>query len=108
MLKRCQILLSAWMIDYMKDVAERHDLSFSEVVRIFLCEGYLNIIPLVHPGFKTDITSKKLVTMTQKSADPNTPMEERHKLISKLYFEARKATEYRMTKVKKQRIISAK
>jgi hypothetical protein len=46
MLKRCQILLTDWQQEYIRDTAQRYDLSFSEVTRIFLSEGFLYIIPL--------------------------------------------------------------
>jgi hypothetical protein len=100
MLKRCQILLADWQEEYIKNTAERHDISYSEVVRIFLSEGFLYIIPLVHPEYKSGITGRQLADMTRKSADPDIPIEEQHRLIGKLYFEARKAVEYRMNKVR--------
>ena len=101
MLKRCQVLLTDWQEEYIRNVAERYDQSFSEVLRIFLSEGFLYIIPLLHPEFKRGITGRKLADMTRKSGNPNTSIEERHKLISKLYFEARKTVEYRLNKVRK-------
>ena len=101
MLKRCQVLLTDWQEEYIRNVAERYDQSFSEVLRIFLSEGFLYIIPLLHPEFNRGITGRKLADMTRKSGNPNTSIEERHKLISKLYFEARKTVEYRLGKVRK-------
>jgi len=103
MLKRCQVLLEEWQQDYIKNTAERYDQSFSEVLRIFLSQGFLYIIPLMHHEYKSTISGKELVRMTKKAANPNTSQEEEHKLISRLYFEARKAVEYRLSKVKKQK-----
>jgi len=102
MLKRCQVLLTDWQEEYIRKGSERYDQSFSEVLRIFLCEGFLHLIPLLHPEYKPGITGKELAAMTRKSGNPNTTIEQRHNLVSKLYFEARKAVEYRMGKVKKQ------
>ena len=99
MLKRCQVLLTDWQEEYIRNTAERYDQSFSEVMRIFLSEGFLYIIPLLHPEYKSGITGKQLAEMTRKAGNRNTPLEERHKLISKLYFEARKTVEYRLNKV---------
>ena len=103
MLKRCQVLLESWQEEYLKNTAERYDQSFSEVLRIFLSQGFLFIIPRLHPEFKTAITGKEIKKMTIKVGSPSTSIEDRHRLISRLYFEARKAVEYRMEKVKKQK-----
>ena len=103
MLKRCQVLLTDWQEEYLKNVAGRYDQSFSEVIRIFLSEGFLYMIPLLHPEFKSGITPKQLADMTRKSGNPNTSLEERHKLVSKLYFEARKTVEYRLSKVERRK-----
>ena len=100
MLKRVQVLLADWQDEYIRNTAERYDQSFSEVLRIFLSEGFLYIIPLVTPGYKAGISARELAEMTRKSGDPHTSLEERHRLVSKLYFEARKAVEYRLSKVK--------
>ena len=101
MLKRCQVLLTDWQEEYIRNTSERYDLSFSEVLRIFLSEGFLYIIPLMHPKLKPGITGKQLAEMTRKAGDSKTPIDEQHKLISKVYFEARKVVEYRLSKVKK-------
>lgn len=103
MLKRCQILLEDWQEEYLKDVADRYDQSFSEVTRIVLAEGFLYIISLLHPEYKSRITGKHLTEMTKKAGNTNIPEEERHKSISKLYFESRKAVEYRISKVKNKK-----
>lgn len=103
MLKRCQILLEDWQEEYIRDVAERYDQSFSEVVRIVLSEGFLHIISLLHPEYKSKLTGKHLTEMTKKAGNSNTPEEERHKSIGKLYFETRKAVEYRMSKLKNKK-----
>jgi len=99
MLKRCQVLLTDWQVEYLKNTAERYDQSFSEVLRIFISHGFLYIIPLLHPEYKRGITGKQLAEMTRKAGDPDTSIEEQHKLVSKLYFEARKVVEYRLNKV---------
>ena len=100
MLKRCQVLLEDWQQEYLKNTAKRYDQSFSEVLRIFLSQGFLFIIPRLHPEFKTAITGKEIKKMTIKVGSPSTSIEDRHRLISRLYFEARKAVEHRLSKVK--------
>ena len=103
MLKRCQILLADWQEEYIRDVAQRYDQSFSEVVRLFLSLGFMYTIPLLDPEYKVGITGKQIAQMIIEAGKPNTPIEDSHKYISKAYFEARKAVEYRLGKIKVQR-----
>jgi hypothetical protein len=103
MLKRCQVLLTDWQVEYLKNTAERYDQSFSEVVRIFISHGFLYIIPLLHPEYKPKITGRQLAEMTRKAGNPDTSIEEQHQLVSKLYFEARKVVEYRLSKVAQEK-----
>ena len=37
MLKRHQILLNDWLVEYIKNCSDRYDISFSEVIRLTLC-----------------------------------------------------------------------
>ncbi len=103
MLKRCQVLLLDWQEEYLKLAAETHDLSFSEVVRIFLSEGIFNLILTIHQEYRPGVNKKELVSITKKATNPATPREEQYRLMAKLYFEARKAAEYRMAKLRKRK-----
>jgi hypothetical protein len=104
MLKRHQVLLTEWQTEYVKNVAERFDQSFSEALRIFLSGSCLWIIPLLHPEFTRAIKEKELVEMIHRSNNPKTPKETRNKYKSKLHYEARKAVEYRLAKVKTKKL----
>jgi hypothetical protein len=103
MYKRCQILLTDWLQDYIKDAMELNDLSFSEMVRIILSEGILHTVVLLYPGYKAGITKQDLAKWIKKGADPKTTSAEKHQLIAKLYFEARKAADYRQEKTQRLR-----
>jgi len=103
MLKRYQVLLENWQADYISGVANRNDLSFSEAVRIFLCEGMVCIISNLHPEYKPNINKKKLGSMAGRATDSTTSQVEKHDFTSKLYFEARKAVEYRSSKIEKKK-----
>jgi hypothetical protein len=103
MYKRCQILLTDWLQDYVKDAMELNDLSFSEMVRIILSEGILHTVTLLYPSYKAGITKQDLAKWIKKGADPKTTSAEKHQLIAKLYFEARKAAEYRLAKTQRLR-----
>ena len=102
MYKRCQILLTDWQEEYLKDATQVNDLSFSEMARIVLSEGILCAVSGRYPEYKPGITKKEHAQMMKKGANPATTPEEKHRLIAKIYFEARKAAEYRMKKVRKQ------
>ncbi|MBN2120975.1 MAG: hypothetical protein JW734_07990 [Candidatus Omnitrophica bacterium] len=101
MYKRCQVLLTDWQEEYIRDVAQRYDISSSEVVRLLVSGGALYLISLLHPEYKSSISGKDIANMLRKAANPDTRTEEKHKIIAKSYFEARKAVEYRLAKVKK-------
>jgi len=100
MLKRCQVLLDDWQEEYIKDAAERYDVSFSEVVRIFLSEGFIQVIHRLNPEYKTGVTLKQFAKMATTRGKPSSPIEEQRKFIGEIYFEARKAVEYRLSKVR--------
>ena len=103
MYKRCQVLLTDWLQDYVKDAMELNDLSFSEMVRIILSEGILHTVTLLYPGYKAGITKQDLAKWIKKGADPKTSSAEKHQLIAKLYFEARKAAEHRTDKTRRSK-----
>jgi len=100
MFKRHQVLLSDWQVEYAKYISERYDLSLSEAIRIALSVGYLYIVSSAQPEYKAGIDKKQLLDRMKEASDPANEAE-MHKFISKIYFEARKATEYRLKAVKK-------
>ena len=102
MLKRYQILLNDWLAEHLELIAERNDLSFSEMIRIVLCEGLLRTCPTLHPEYKSRINPRELSDLAKEGSDLETPLERKHQLISKLYFEARKAIEYMNDKLSKE------
>ena len=103
MYKRFQVLLTDWQEAYLRYIIEKHDYSFSEIIRIFLSVGFLYMIPLLSPEYRPVITKKQLSKMTKNIAKLTNTEAERYKFISTVYFEARKAVEYRLNAVKKQR-----
>jgi len=102
-LKRFQVLLIDWQEEYIRYISKKHNYSFSETLRIILSEGMLYIIPLLSPEYRSVITKKDLSKLIKKVAKTNSTEAERHKFISTVYFEARKAVEYRLGKAKKKK-----
>ncbi len=95
MLKRCQVLLTDWQLEYLKFIAKEYDVSFSEAVRGFMCLGIMNTLDAVIPRYKAPFTSKSILKIAKNLINGNSGEAELHKLISKLYFETRKAIEMR-------------
>ena len=101
MLKRYQVLLPDWLEDYIKQIAELYDLSFSEILRAEICFSILSSAKLLYPKYKMEITPTEILELSlgQKEVEE----EEKHRLLSRIYFETRKAVEYMLPKLKKQK-----
>ena len=93
MLKRHQVLLDDWQEVFIRNSAENFDFSFSEVIRILIADAILNLMFSLKPKNNLGITYNDLTELKKKVLDPKTSVEERHKIISKVYFEGRKAAE---------------
>jgi len=103
MLKRYQVLLPDWMEDYIKFLVEKYDLSFSEIIRAELCFSFLNTIIKLCPEYKPGITPEDIVESVRLDGGDELKREDLHRLFSKMYFETRKAVEYRLNKEKKSK-----
>ena len=103
MLKRYQILLNDWLMDYIKLLSEKYDASFSEVIRLSLCYEYMHTIALRHPEYKMKLSHKKIIEHLEKLIETKRFEEKQHKIISETYFEARKAIEFALGKEKKSK-----
>ena len=103
MLKRYQVLLPDWLEDYVKLVADKYDLSFSEVIRAIMCNWILASVPNIYPELKLGITPKDIYEMVKAEAQDNMKREDMHRMLSKIYFESRKAAEYRIAQEKKKK-----
>lgn len=103
MLKRYQVLLPDWLEDYIKYLVDRFDLSFSEVIRMQICIAILNMVERIYPEFKLGITPDDIIKHIRQNLKQELDQDARHKVMSKIYFETRKAAEYRIAQEKKQK-----
>ena len=103
MLLRQQVLLEDWLVEYLKFLSERFDLSFSEVIRIGLCAQFDEMISLAFPKIKSKINKKEFLRRLMLSEKSKESREELLKYISMIYFEARKTIEARMATEKKKK-----
>ena len=100
--KKYQVLLSKWMEDYIKFIAERYDLNFSSAIRVHMCLWFLYTISSIEPDYKMDLPAKEFAELSKKASKNELREEEIHQFLSKIVFETRKAVEYRLSKVKNQ------
>ena len=105
MLKRHQVLLTDWLGDHLKMISEKYDISFSEAIRLTLCLQITKLVSTAYPKYKVATFDKELVGVIQKAKVNKTNMENLHKLLSKIYFEARKAMEFWAAEEKKRKSI---
>ena len=94
MLKRYQILLTDWLADHLKAISEKYDISISEGVRLMLCLQIPKMVSIAYPKYKVETADRKLVTTIKKAGGDKISREDLHKLLSKIYFEGRKALEF--------------
>lgn len=95
---RFQVMLSDWMEDYIKFVADRYDLTDSEVIRGHMCFGFLYAISMMYPEYKAKLKGEEFAGLSKEMNKVDLDTEEFNKLTSKIIFETRKAVEYRMSK----------
>jgi hypothetical protein len=102
MLKRYQVLLPDWLEDYLKWGVEQSNVSFSEIIRLEVCLGVLSTIEELHPEYKPGLALQDILSAIKTYAKQNSSKEEVSNFLSTIYFETRKAIEYRFSKVKKK------
>jgi hypothetical protein len=99
MLKRFQVLLEDWQAEYLRFIEEKYDLSFSEACRFIVSSGTLHTVQLSLPEYKTNLDKKNIKVYHDKKSSEVT----KHQILSKVYFEARKAADYRIKKQGKKK-----
>lgn len=102
MLKRYQVLLPDWLEEYIKYHVELYDLSFSEIIRLQICFSTILAVDSIYPEYKPGINLQDFFEMTKKTDPKNLERADILQVISKVYFETRKAVEYRMKIEKKK------
>ena len=101
MSKKYQVVLPDWMEEYLEGIAARFDLTISETLRLELSLAFICFVSHYFPEYDGP-TFKDLGIPTAKEAPPleNLNGERMHKILSRFYFEARKAVDYHMKKEK--------
>lgn len=100
MLKRYQVLLPDWLETYIKYQAKVFDFSFSEIIRLQICLSTLQAMHHFYPEYKSNFDTEEIFTEESLKSPEKIERNDVLKTISKIYFETRKAIEYRMEKEK--------
>jgi hypothetical protein len=102
MQKRYQVLIPDWLEEYIKWGVEKFGLSFSELIRLEICQAVINYISERYPEYQTGYSMKNFIEGVARYEQGKMGREELEKAISVIYFEARKAIEYRFSKENSQ------
>ncbi len=99
--KKYQVILPDWMADYLEPTAETYELTISEVLRLEICFGILAATQQFFPEYEQKASLAEIFKQHQDTKPKDIDSEQFHKNISKIFFETRKAVEFRMEKLKK-------
>lgn len=62
MLKRYQVLLPDWLEEHVKFLADKYDLSFSEIIRGEICFSTLSAVMHLFPEYKPGMTPEIILS----------------------------------------------
>jgi hypothetical protein len=98
--KRYQVLIPDWLEEYIKWGVKKYKLSFSELIRLEICQAVIGYIAERYPEYKIGFSMKKFLEGVRSYEKGEMKRKDLDKTISQIYFEARKAIEYRFSKEK--------
>ena len=98
MLKRYQVLLPDWLEEYIKSGVVHYNFSFSEIIRLQMCFSILSCIEKLNPEYKAQVSVKDILDVITLSSEGKKDKEDLKRFISLVYYETRKAIEYRTNK----------
>jgi len=101
MSKKYQVILPNWLADYIEIISEAYELTISEVLRLEICFGILAATQQFFPEYEQKAPLAEIFKQHQDIKPKDIDREQFHKNISKIFFETRKAVEFRMEKLKK-------
>jgi len=99
MLKRYQVLFPDWLEEYIKIGVQTHGFSFSEIIRLQVCFSILIQITELHPEYSPKVTIKDILGVIRQATTEHLDKKSFNSLVSQIYFETRKAIEYRIQKL---------
>jgi hypothetical protein len=96
--KRYQVLIPDWLEGYIKWGVKKFGLSFSELIRLEICQAVITYISERYPEYQTSYSMKHFIAGVDRFEQGKMSQKDLQKTISTIYFEARKAIDYRFAK----------
>jgi len=96
--KRIQAVLPDWLEEYINFIADKYDISVSEAIRTQICLAIISLVTEVYPDYESEFKAKDIYGSVAQFNSDKIDREQFLKLLSKTYFEARKAVEFRLKK----------
>ncbi len=101
--KKFQVVLPVWMEDYLQNICDEYDLTISELLRLEISLAFICFVSHSYPEYEGP-TMQDLGIPLAKDAPHKDKVDREvmHRVLSKIYFEARKAADFHMkTKIDK-------
>jgi len=96
--KKFQVVLPDWMEEYLETIADQFDLTISELLRLELSLGFIFFVDYFYPQFKAPGLDEFGIPRADAVPSPEKlDREKMYKVLSRIYFEARKATDYHLS-----------
>jgi len=92
-------MVPLWMDDYFKKLSDHLELNTSELVRLYMCIAVIASVTYLFPDYKPGIPLEEIFKKTKALADMDDEREEMFRILSEIYFEARKAGNFRIRKM---------
>lgn len=94
-MKSYQVLLPRWLERPIKKRVDQLDMSFSEVLRVQVCFAVLAFQNVLYPEYKPTVKLEDFLKSIKEFIHNDHEKDEILELYSTIYYETRKALEYR-------------
>ena len=94
-MKSYQVLLPRWLERPIKKRVDQFEISLSEVLRVQICLAVLAFQNILYPEYKPGVTLEYFLESIKNFVQNNSEKDEILDLYSDIYYETRKALEYR-------------
>lgn len=93
--KKFQVVLPGWMEEYLQLIASHYDLTISELLRLELALAFLCFVNHSFPEYEGPSFEDLGIPLAAEAPNHDKiDREQMHKVLSKIYFEARKAVDF--------------
>lgn len=93
--KKFQVVLPDWMENYLQMISKKYDLTISELLRLDLSLSFICFIKYFYPEYKgIEIKDLGIPVAKDVPALEKIDRERMHRILSRIYFEARKAADF--------------